>query len=551
MRKRILNDKERDNYGRREDDRRSRAEDLDQMERGLQRELRREIEEETLRTGAHSVYGDRRPAPRKPGKAEKKKEQQEERRRAKKKKKANRQYVFVTYFFVLLFVGMIGYFSYYNVVKGKDIINDSRNPRLNLYENRILRGSILDKDGNVLAQSTENEDGTQTRNYPYEELYAHVVGYSDKGKSGLESAQNFQLQTSNVSFQTKLLNEFRGQKSPGNNITTTLDTNIQQAAYKALGSNRGAAVVIEPSTGKILAMVSKPSYNPNTIVEDWDSLNANTEGILVNRATQGQYAPGSTFKVVTTLAFMRQNPDYQNYSYRCTGEITAGKNEIHCFGNEVHGRVDLADSLAYSCNTSFSNIGLSLNVDKFRDTAEDLLFDSELPCPLVYNESSFNLKSDDGDAAIAMTAFGQGKLQVSPYHMALITSAIANNGVLMQPYLVDQITSAEGETVEKYVPESYKELMTADEAAQLTEYMQGVVEYGTARSLNSLGVSVAGKTGTSEYSDDKEKTHSWFIGFSNVENPDLALAVVIENSDSTGDVATDVAKKIFQAYYAE
>ena len=121
----------------------------------------------------------------------------------------------------------------------------------------------------------------------------------------------------------------------------------------------------------------------------------------------------------------------------------------------------------------------------------------------------------------------------------------------MQPYLVDQITSAEGETVEKYVPESYKELMTADEAAQLTEYMQGVVEYGTARSLNSLGVSVAGKTGTSEYSDDKEKTHSWFIGFSNVENPDLALAVVIENSDSTGDVATDVAKKIFQAYYAE
>lgn len=546
-----MNDKERDNYGRRGDDRRSRPEDLDQMERGLQRELRREIEEETLRTGTHSVYGDRKPAPRKPGKAEKKKEQLEERRRDKKKKKANRQYVFVTYFFVLLFVGMIGYFSYFNVVQGKEIINDSRNPRMDLYESQVLRGSILDKDGNVLAESTENEDGTQTRNYPYEKLYAHVVGYSDKGKSGLESAQNFQLQTSNVSFKTRLLNEFRGRKSAGNNITTTLDTNIQQAAYDALGSNLGAVVAIEPSTGKILAMVSKPSYNPNTIVEDWESLNANTEGILVNRATQGQYAPGSTFKVVTTLAYMRQNSNYQDYTYRCTGEITAGKNEIHCFGNEVHGTVDLADSLAYSCNTSFSNIGLSLDIDEFRNTAEDLLFDSELPCPLVYNESKFNLKKDDGDAAIAMTAFGQGKLQVSPYHMALITSAIANNGILMQPYLVDQITSAEGETVEKYVPESYKELMTSEEAAQLTEYMQGVVEYGTARSLNSLGVSVAGKTGTSEYSDDKEKTHSWFIGFSNVDNPDLALAVVIENSDSTGDVATDVAGKVFEAFYAE
>lgn len=452
---------------------------------------------------------------------------------------------------MLLFVGMIGYFSYFNVVKGKEIINDSRNPRMDLYESQVLRGSILDKDGNVLAESKENEDGSQTREYPYGKLYAHVVGYSDKGKSGLESAQNFQLQTSNVSFKTKLLNEFRGKKSAGNNITTTLDSYIQQAAYDALGSNRGAIVAIEPSTGKILAMVSKPSYDPNTIVEDWASLNENTEGILVNRATQGQYAPGSTFKVITTLAYMRQNPDYEDYTYQCTGEITAGKNEIHCFGNEVHGTVDLADSLAYSCNTSFSNIGLSLDVDQFRQTAKDLLFDSELPCPLVYNQSKFNLESDDGDAAIAMTAFGQGKLQVSPYHMAMITSAIANNGILMKPYLVDQIISAEGETVEKYVPESYKELMTADEAAKLTEYMQGVIQYGTARSLKSLGVSVAGKTGTSEYSDDKEKTHSWFIGFSNVDNPDLALAVVIENSDSTGDVATDVAKEVFQAYYAE
>ena len=549
-----MSDRKRDNYGQREDDRRSRPEDLDQMEQGLQRELRREIEEESLRAGDHSVYQDRRPVPHKPGKAQKKKEKQEERRRDKRKKKANRQYVFVTYFFVLLFVGMIGYFSYFNVVKGRDIINDSRNPRMSLYENQVLRGSILDKDGNVLAKSRENEDGTQTREYPYEQLYAHVVGYADKGKSGLESAQNFQLQTSDVPLQTKLLNELRGRKSEGNNITTTLDTNIQQAAYDALGSNRGAAVVIEPSTGKILAIVSKPSYNPNTIVEDWESLNQNTEGILVNRATQGQYAPGSTFKVLTTLAYMRQNPDYKNYTYRCTGEITAGKNEIHCYGNEVHGTVDLAESLAYSCNTSFSNIGLSLDVDEFRKTAEDLLFDTELPCPLIYNESKFNLKKDDGDAAIAMTAFGQGKLQVSPYYMAMLTSSIANNGILMKPYLpylVDQITSAQGETVEKYVPESYKELMTSEEAAQLTEYMEGVIEYGTARSLHSLGVSIAGKTGTSEYSDDKEKTHSWFIGFSNVENPDIALAVVIENSDSTGDVATDIAEEIFKAYYAK
>ena len=182
-------------------------------------------------------------------------------------------------------------------------------------------------------------------------FFVHVVGYSDKGKSGLESSQNFQLQTSNVSFRTKLLNEFRGRKSAGNNITTTLDTDLQQAAYDALGNNRGAVVAIEPSTGKILAMVSKPSYNPNTIVEDWESLNANTEGILVNRATQGQYAPGSTFKVVTTLAYMRQNANYQDYTYDYKGNKITGiypmfgvsnsnelwisfKDELSCTGNQ-------------------------------------------------------------------------------------------------------------------------------------------------------------------------------------------------------------------------
>lgn len=539
---------DRKNYGQRGDRRRSRQDDLEQMERGLQRELQREMEEENLRTGGR-IYGERKPAPKKPGKEEKRRQQQEEKRRIRKKRAVNRQYVWITYFFVLLFLVMIGHFAYYNVVQGKDIINDARNPRMNLYADQIKRGEIRDKDGNILAQTKENEDGTQTREYPYGDLYAHVIGYVEKGKSGLESTENFTLLHSSASFLDRIVNEFRDQRNPGDNVFTTLDTNLQQAAYNALGNNKGAVVAIEPDTGKILAMVSKPTFDPNTIVADWGTLNQNTEGVLVNRATQGQYAPGSTFKVVTALAFMRQNPDYENYSYRCRGEITAGKNEIHCFGGEVHGTVDLADSLAYSCNTSFSNIGLQLDIDEFKATADGLLFDSELPCPLIYNESKFNLKKGDGDAAIAMTAFGQGKLQVSPYHMALITSAIANGGTLMQPYLVDHVESADGKTTEKYVPEVYEELMTQEEAAKLTEYMQGVVEYGTATTLNGQNFTVAGKTGTSEYSVDKEKTHSWFIGFSNVENPDVALAVIIENSDRTGDVATETAKSVFRAYY--
>lgn len=507
------------------------------------------MEEETLRNGGRRIYGERNPVPKKPGRAEKKKQRQEERRREKKRKAMNRQYVWVTYFFIILFLGMIGYISYFTVVKGKDIINDARNPRMNLYAKQVIRGEIRDKDGNVLAKTKEKEDGTQQREYPYEDLYAHVVGYADKGKAGLESTENFKLVKSSVSFLNKILNEFKDQKNPGDSVITTLDTNLQQAAYNALGRNKGAVVAIEPGTGKLLAMVSKSTYNPNTIAADWAELNQNTEGVLVNRATQGQYAPGSTFKIVTALAYMRQDPGYQNYSYRCKGKIKVGKNEIHCYGNEVHGKVNLADSLAHSCNTSFSNIGLSLNIKQFKETADDLLFDSELPCPLIYNRSKFNLKENDGDAAVAMTAFGQGKLQVSPYHMALITAAVANDGILMKPYLVDRVVSADGKIIEKYMPETYKELMTPQEASQLSEYMKGVIDYGTAQTLKGQNFTVAGKTGTSEYSTDKEKTHSWFIGFSNVENPDVALAVIIENSDKTGDVATETAKKVFRAYY--
>lgn len=467
------------------------------------------------------------------------------------KKSRNKEFARVTYIFVFLFLAMMAYLVYFYVVKSKDIINSAYNPRLDSYADRVIRGSILDRNGNVLAETQVAEDGTETRYYPYGEAFAHVVGYTAKGKSGLESVENFDLLTSNAFFLEKLANEFRDQKNRGDTVVTTLDAELQQTAYNALGDNKGAVVVMEASTGKILAMVSKPAFDPNYVAENWEFLNSDESGsALLNRATQGAYAPGSTFKVVTALEFIRENADYSNYSYECSGEITADGTTIHCFDSTVHGTEDLKLSMANSCNASFANIGLSLDKTSYRATAEELLFNKQLPSDLPYSKSKFQINSKSTSAEMMMTAMGQGETQVSPYHMALITAAIANGGTLMKPYLVDCVTNYSGTEVSRTTPSAYAKLMSSDEAAQLKEYMKAVVDQGTATMLSGEVYTVAGKTGTAEYSSDKEKSHSWFMGFTNVDNPELVISVIVEGYDgNSGARAVPIAKQVLDSYY--
>lgn len=443
---------------------------------------------------------------------------------------------------------MMGYISYFNVAKSREVIRSPYNGRLDSYADRVVRGKILDKSGKILADTKVLEDGTEVREYPYGSMFAHVVGYADKGKSGLESIANFELLTSNAFFLEKLVTEFQDKKNIGDNVVSTLDVTLQEAAYKSLGNSKGAVIVMEPSTGKILAMVSKPDFNPSKISSQWDSLNSSEESVLLNRATQGLYAPGSTFKVVTLLEYMRENNGYSGYSYECSGAIEEAGTTIHCYNGKVHGSLDLKDSFAYSCNSSFCNIGLSLDVSEFRSTAKSLLFNKKLPSELSSSKSTFALEKADSSAEKMMTAMGQGETQVSPYHMLLITSAIANGGKLMKPYLVDSVTNYTGTVIDKNKPEEYGELMTSDEAAKLKEYMTSVVEYGTASVLAGRSYTAAGKTGTAEYSSDKNKDHSWFIGIANVDNPDLAISVIIEGSDGSAK-AVNVAKAVFDAYY--
>ena len=333
---------------------------------------------------------------------------------------------------------------------------------------------------------------------------------------------------------------------------TTLDADLQQAASDALGNFKGAVIVMEADTGKILAMVSKPDFDPNQIASNWETLNTDeTNSPLLNRATSGSYAPGSVFKIVTTLAYMRQYSNYSDYSYDCAGSITVDNTTIPCAGGNVHGHEDLRSSFANSCNSSFANLGLQLDIEGYRDTAKDLLFNSQLPSVLDYTKGSFVLDEESPTSEIMMTAMGQGRTTVSPYQMALITQAIANGGTLMEPYLVDSVTNYTGTEVRRNVPKSYARLMTSAEASQLKEYMAAVVNEGTGSVLAGRSYTVAGKTGTAEYSSESsDMTHSWFTGFTNVDNPELVITVITEGSDgSVGGRAVSIAGTILDSYY--
>ena len=364
---------------------------------------------------------------------------------------------------------------YFNVVKSKEIINSPYNVRLDSMADRVVRGQILDNAGNILAKTEVDEDGTEQRVYPYGSMFAHVVGYDTKGKSGLESSANFDLLTSNANFMERFIHELREEKNIGDNVITTLDMTLQETAYDALGKYKGAVVITEVTTGKILALVSKPDFNPNTIGDDWGEIANSTDSMLLNRATQGAYAPGSVFKLVTTLEYMRENKDYNKFNHICEGEIEYEGTVIHCAKNRKHGEEDLATSLANSCNTAFSNIGLSLQVSDLQKTAKGLLFNSKLPGQFPYSQSRFQLENEDASYEVMMTAIGQGKTLVSPYHMVLIAAAIGNGGLLMEPYLVDQVVSYTGTSVEKNMPKKYTQLMSSAEAAVLKDYMLNVV----------------------------------------------------------------------------
>ena len=465
--------------------------------------------------------------------------------------RSNHELVTIMYFFVGLFLVMLGYFSWYVQFKAPETINSSYNMRQQNLAKKVIRGKIYARNGEILAEEALNSKGDEVRYYPYKEVFAHAVGFSSHGAAGVESVANIDLLTSNAPINERIQKEMAGVRNYGDDIYTSFDVNLQNVAYNALGAYKGAIVVLEAKTGKILALVSKPDFDPNTVSDNWAEVSTDKERTpLLNRATQGLYPPGSTFKMVTTLDYLRENPQtYENYAYSCKGKITVEDVTVDCFHGANHGKVDLKNSFAKSCNSSFANIGNMLSVKKFAVTAEKLLFNKNLPVDLYYKKSSFVLDSESDREEIMHTAIGQGETLMTPMHMALITEAVANRGMMMRAYEIEKQTNYQGSVIKSYEAKQYKRIMTEEEAAVLQEYMEEVVNSGTGKKLKNSDYTVAGKTGSAEYGNVKGESHSWFTGYSNVENPDIVVTVIVEKAGSGSDYAVPMAKRIFDAYY--
>ena len=467
------------------------------------------------------------------------------------KKKRNRQILSVTWLFVGLFFAMMGYTCHYAVTHRQTLMNNSYNTRQEILVAQNSRGTIYAAGGQVLAETQTDGEGKETRVYPYANMFSHAVGYASNGRYGIEAMSNYYLINSNTKLSEKVASDMAGEKYPGDSVITTLDVDLQKIAYDSLGMYSGAVIVTEPSTGRILAMVSKPDFDPNEINSIWDDLiNDKESSVLLNRATQGLYPPGSTFKIVTALEYIRENPDsYSGYRYNCMGNFTRGSDRINCYHGTSHGSVNFTTSFAKSCNSSFANIGLSLDRTAFDDTLSDLLFNSELPLESTYSESKVTIGEGMTDADMMQVAIGQGTTQISPMHLNMITCAIANDGKLMIPYIVDRVENCEGSIVKQFNQSGYGALMTEEEAGILTGLMEEVVKTGTGRKLSGLSYTAAGKTGSAEYNSVKGDSHAWFTGFAPVENPQICVTIIVEGAGSGGDFAVPVAKRIFDAYF--
>ncbi len=453
--------------------------------------------------------------------------------------------------FICLFAAMSVYLVHYVYYDSVQVINNTYNTkRQEVLASKTIRGDILAADGKILA-TTLNEESGESRYYPYSEVFAHAIGYAENGRMGVEQEANIYLVSSDVSLGQKMQDSLEDIKHMGNTVYTTFDTKLQQVAFKALGIYEGAIIVMEPTTGKILAMVSKPDFDPNTIIDEWDMvIEDNNSSILVNRVSQGLYPPGSTFKILTALEYIRENPNsYEDYEYECQGSFAKKDNTIRCYHGTKHGEIDFVTSFAKSCNSSFANIGVDLERTEFSKTLDTLLFNHKLPVDFASNPSKINISDEISDNNMIQASIGQGATQMSPLHLAMITAMIANDGKMMVPYMIDHVETANGTVIKRFEPESIGQLIEPAEAFALQELMISVVEEGTGTRLQSDNYKAAGKTGSAEFSNSTSDSHAWFTAFSYDTEKPIQVTVIVEGGGSGGEYAVPIARQIFDEYY--
>ncbi|MCB2293424.1 penicillin-binding protein 2 [Clostridium algoriphilum] len=458
--------------------------------------------------------------------------------------------------FLIFFIVLISYITYLYVFKSETAVSSSFNQRLWAERNKVLRGTIYDKDMTALTESTRLSETSQKQTYLQGAVFAHAIGYMDPryGLAGLEKKYDAELMGEGNSSLPKFV--FFGKDNDqkvGNGLRTTLDSELQQKAYSLLGNHRGSIVAMNPKTGEVLAMVSKPSYDPNNLDENWKSINANDERPLLNRAVSGLYPPGSTFKTVTAISALENIPNVYNTSLNDNGSlIVNGTRLLGNFQGETFGNIDFRSAYMHSSNVFFGSLGLDVGNKSLKETAEKFYFNKNIPSiGLTIENSQFPSYKNNEKGNIAQSAIGQASVLVTPMQMALVVSSVANDGIMMEPMLVKEILSSKGTSIDKLQPKQLGEVMTKQNASTMKGLMKDVVAEGTGKGAALSNIVVSGKTGTADHQADVSNqgaAHSWFTGFAPYDNPQIAIAVIVEEGGQGGNLAAQITKELVRTY---
>ena len=469
---------------------------------------------------------------------------------------------------ILAFIGVSLGLAYWQVIRASELTSRPDNPRLVAEEAQAQRGDMYDRNGRPLVTNETDSSGAVRRVYQYPSL-SPVTGFASPtfGPSGLEAAYSSYLAGQKGNDLAAFIegNLFH-RPVQGADLKLTLDLELQKAAEDALGRDKGAVLVLNPKTGEVLAMASYPNYDPNRLVQGpvdridayWKELSSSEDLPLLNRATQGLYTPGSTFKIITLGAALEKGvanptdqfryqmnpPDAQHYT-------TWHRNEFVVSGSHDKADFDLPHAFALSCNVTFSELALKLGAKRYEDFALGFGLGKRLPLELDTQPSKLYVRPDfftgqERYYALASTGIGQGELAISPLQMGLIASAVANKGSIMEPYLVSEVKRKDGAVVMRREPRVWRMAMDAATAATLKDTMVTAVEDGWGRGVKMEGVRVAGKTGTAEQSGPNEP-HAWFVAIAPADDPRFVVIVLKENRGYAADVAAPAARKVLEA----
>jgi peptidoglycan glycosyltransferase len=473
---------------------------------------------------------------------------------------------------LVLFSALFVQLNLVQVIRADELRDHPANRRSILQDFGRPRGVVQTADGVVLARSVPSEGQFDTRReYPEGAAYASLTGFFSFafGSEGVERTYNDELVGRSLPVRVSGLDDLLLDEERTGNVTLTIPSGVQRAAVDALGDRPGAVVALDPRDGAVLALHSAPTFDPNLlVVPDQAEAAANRQTLrpesgdspLVARSYARRYFPGSTFKVVTAAAGLltgtvtTEEPAYPVESEWVPPLTTR---PLRNFGGSSCGGT-LPEILRVSCNTAFARMGVDIGADDMAAIAGDFGFDAAIPIDLPrpvasrFPEATFFA---DNTPLLAQAAIGQNEVQATPLQMALVAATVANRGIAMRPHVMAEIRDQQGEVVERFAPERWREPITPEVAATLTEAMVGVVEGGTARNLALPGLRVAGKTGTAQLGTEPPRSHAWIIGFAPADAPRVAVAAIVEGQEGAdeqtgGRVAAPLARAVLQAALA-